>query len=60
MSSWVLSDELGQSEGSQKQEAGNGCQILRVVEIDGTEIHLSRSRDLEERGFQQCDLPRAH
>lgn len=53
MSSWVLSDKLGQSEGPQKQEAGNGCQILRVVEIDGTEIHLSRSRDLEERGFQQ-------
>lgn len=53
MSSWVLSDKLGQSEGPQEQEAGNRCQILRVVEVDGTEIHSSRSRDLEERGFQQ-------
>lgn len=60
MSSWVLSDKLGQAEGPQEQEAGNRCQILRVVEVDGTEIHSSRWRDLEERGFQQRDLPRAH
>lgn len=53
VSSWVLSDKLGQSKGPQEQEAGNRCQILRVVEVDGTEIHSSSSRDLEEGGFQQ-------
>lgn len=53
MSSWVLSYKLVHTDGCQEQGAGNRCQIPGVVEVDGTEIHLSRSGDLEERGFQQ-------